>query len=317
MHNDVFPWFSITSSYACPVIDVNALRVIRAIGDSGGFTAAADRLGYSQPAVSQLVRRLERRLGTALVEKAGRSVRLTEAGQVLARHAVTVLGAVDAAQEEVAAIAGLRAGRVRIMAFPSSSATVIPEALASLRAAHPDLTVSFVEGEPPESLAALRAGECDVAVVFTYPGTEDEHADLAGLTRIPLLEDEVQVALPAHHRLAGCTAVALADLSAETWIAGCPQCRGHLLALAERDGFAPRVDFATDDYVAVLGLVAARLGVALVPGLVLRSAHHHDVVTRPLAPASRRAVFAVTTPDLLRVPAVGATLSALRQTAAS
>jgi DNA-binding transcriptional LysR family regulator len=298
------------------VIDVNGLRVIRAIGDEGGFTAAAERLGYSQPAVSQLVRRLERRLGTALVEKRGRSVRLTEAGQVLARHAVTVLAAVDAAQEEVAAIAGLRAGRVRMMAFPSSSATLVPAALASLRSAHPDLTVSFTEAEPPESLAALRAGDCDVAVAFTYPGTAAERTDLGGLSRVPLLDDDVLAVLPSHHPLAGATAVGLADLRAESWIAGCPQCRGHLLALARRDGFEPRVDYATDDYVAVLALVAAGLGVALVPGLVLRSAHHLDVVTRPLTPPSRREVFAVTTSDLLRVPAVAATMSALRRAAA-
>lgn len=298
------------------MIDVNSLRVMRAIGDEGGFTAAADRLGYSQPAVSQLVRRLERRLGTALVERAGRSVRLTEAGEVLARHAVTVLAAIDAAQEEVAAIAGLRAGRVRVMAFPSSSATLVPQALASLRSDHPALTVSFVEAEPPESLAALRSGECDVAVAFTYPGTDAQQADLTGLTTVPLLDDEVQVALPAAHVQARHAAVALADLSGETWIAGCPQCRGHLLSIARRDGFEPRVDYATDDYVAVLGLVAAGLGVALVPGLVLRTAHHQEVVMRPLTPASRRAVFAVTTPDLVRVPAVVATLSALRRAAA-
>jgi DNA-binding transcriptional LysR family regulator len=317
MHNDTLPWLVITPAYASAVIDVNGLRVIRAIGDEGGFTAAAERLGYSQPAVSQLVRRLERRLGTALVERSGRSVRLTEAGQVLSRHAVTVLGAIDAAQEEVAAIAGLRAGRVRVMAFPSSSATVVPQALASLRAAHPDLTVSFTEGEPPESLAAVRAGDCDLAVAFTYQGTAEERPDLSGLVHVPLLDDEVHVALPARHPLATEPAVSLTDLRAETWIAGCPQCRGHLLALARRDGFAPRVDYATDDYVAVLGLVAAGLGVALIPGLVLRTAHHHDVVTRPLMPSSRRDVFAVTTRDLLRVPAVVATLSALRQAATS
>lgn len=317
MHNDMLPCFSITPHYAWRVIDVNGLRVIRAIGDEGGFTAAADRLGYSQPAVSQLVRRLERRLGTPLVERSGRSVRLTQAGHVLARHAVTVLGAIDAAEEEVAAIAGLRAGRVRVMAFPSSSATVVPHALASLRAAHPDLTVSFAEAEPPESLAALRAGDCDVAVAFTYPGTDSDRADLGGLTSVALLDDEVQVALPAGHALNDRAAVALSDLSSETWIAGCPQCRGHLLVLAEAEGFEPRVDYATDDYVAVLGLVAAGLGVALIPGLVLRTAHHHDVVTRPLTPASRREVFAVTTPDLLRVPAVAATISALRHAARS
>jgi DNA-binding transcriptional LysR family regulator len=119
MRNDMFPWHSITPDYAWAVIDVTGLKVIRAIGEEGGFTAAADRLGYSQPAVSQLVRRLERRLGTPLVERSGRSVRLTEAGKVLSRHAVTVLAAIEAAKEEVASNDGLRDGRVRVMAFPA------------------------------------------------------------------------------------------------------------------------------------------------------------------------------------------------------
>jgi len=244
-------------------------------------------------------------------------VRLTEAGEVLARHAVTVLAAVDAAAEEIAAIAGLRAGRVRVVAFPSSSATVVPRALADLRAQHPDLTVTFSEGEPPQSLAALRSGRCDVAVAFTYPGTSaDRDDDLAGLVTVPLLDDEVHVALPREHPLATHDRVDLADLATSPWIAGCPLCRGHLLALADRAGFEPDVGFESDDYVAVLGLVAAGLGVALIPGLVLRTTTHHDVVTRPLAPASHRCVVAVTTRDLLRVPAVAALLASLQTAAA-
>ena len=106
------------------MIDAAGLRVMRAIADEGSFTAAALSLGYSQPAISQMVRRLETRTGTTLVERVGRSVRLTEAGAVLARHAGPVLSALDAAEEEVAAIAGLRSGRVRLMAFPSASATL-------------------------------------------------------------------------------------------------------------------------------------------------------------------------------------------------
>jgi DNA-binding transcriptional LysR family regulator len=301
------------------MLDVNALRVVRAIGDEGGFTAAAESLGYSQPAVSQLVRRLERRLGTPLVQRSGRTVRLTEAGQVLARHAVTVLAAIDTAGEEIAAIAGLRAGRVRVMAFPSSSAVLVPTALAALRADHPGLVVTFSEGEPPQSLAALRSGECDVAVAFTYPGTSAgrEEDDLSGLLTVPLLDDDVHVALPASHPLAGNDRIELADLADSPWIAGCPRCRGHLLWLAQRAGFTPRVGFATDDYVAVLGLVAAGLGVALVPGLVLRTTTHHDVVTLPVWPVSRRSVLAVTTPDLRRVPAVAALVDALQHAAES
>ena len=140
------------------MIDAAGLRVMKAIADEGSFTAAAASLGATQPAVSQMVRRLEQRTGTVLVERVGRNVRLTEAGQVLARHATPVLAALDAAEEEVAAIAGLRSGRVRLMAFPSASATLVPRALALVKQRFPDVSISFTEAEPPESLAALKAG---------------------------------------------------------------------------------------------------------------------------------------------------------------
>lgn len=295
------------------MFDAAGLRVMRAIADEGSFTAAAHSLGYTQPAISQMVRRLEQRSGTILVERNGRSVRLTEAGEVLARHAVHVLAALDNAEAEVAAIAGLQAGRVRLMAFPSSSATLVPKALAKVKADYPGITVQFSEAEPPESLAALREGTCDLAVAFTYDGTDAGRGedDLQGLVVLDVLTDPVMVALPADHRLAGAGVVELDDLADEPWIAGCPRCRGHLLSLAGSAGFRPDVAFETEDYVAVLGLVAAGLGVALVPRLILHSVTHPDVVTRPVHPASRRAVQVVTTPDLQRVPAVKATLDAL------
>ncbi|MDQ2756544.1 MAG: LysR family transcriptional regulator [Actinomycetota bacterium] len=300
------------------MLDAAALRVMRAISDEGSFTGAAVSLGYSQPAISQMVRRLEQRLGTVLVERIGRNVRLTEAGQVLARHAVGVLAALDAAEEEVAAIAGLRSGRVRLMAFPSSSATLVPRALSLVKQRFPDITVTFSEGEPPESLAALRAGECDLAVAFAYEGDDPARPDdLDQFVSTPLLEDEVRLAVPRDHPLAGAGEVDLADFASESWIAGCPRCRGHLLALSHTSGFTPTVSFETEDYVAVLGLVGAGLGVALVPDLILAAAKNSEVATLSLKPASRRTITVVTTEDLRRVPAVRATLDALAESAAA
>ena len=293
---------------------------VRTIADQGSFTGAAAALGYSQPAVSQMVRRLEQRMGTPLVDRVGRSVRLTEAGLALARHASTVLGALDAAEEEVAAIAGLRAGRVRLAAFPSASATLVPKALALVRDRFPGVSMTFAEAEPPESLAALRAGDCDLAVAFTYPGTDvargEEDLDLF-VTR-HLLDDEVLIALPPGHPLALAGGpVDLTQLATDAWIAGCPRCRGHLLEMCDRAGFVPRVSFETEDYVAVQGLVASGLGVALIPDLIARTAFNPDVAVRPVTPASRRAIVAVTTPDLQRVPAVAAALDALVEVAHS
>lgn len=291
---------------------------MKAISEEGSFTAAALSLGYSQPAISQMVRRLEQRTGTVLVERVGRAVRLTEAGQVLARHAGPVLLALDAAEEEVAAIAGLRSGRVRLMAFPSSSATLVPHALALVKREYPDIKVTFSEGEPPESLAALRAGECDLAIAFAYEGTDigrgEEDMDLFVTT--PLLDDEVRLAVPRDHPLATLDSIRLDQLQDDDWIAGCPRCRGHLLHLTAEAGFAPSVAYETEDYVAVMGLVAEGLGVSLIPDLILRTAHHEGVVALPIVPSSRRHIVAVTTPDLQRVPAVKATIDALVQSAA-
>lgn len=247
------------------MIDAAGLRVIQAIAQQGSFTAAAVSLGYSQPAVSQMVRRLEERAGTPLVERMGRSVRLTEAGLVLARHAGPVLSSLQAAESEVAAIAGLRAGRVRLVAFPSATSTLVPLALAKVKAEFPDVKVTFVEAEPPEAIAALRSGSCDLAVIFSYD-TARADEDLEGLEITDLLDDDVLVALPKDHPLAGADAVDLSLLATESWIAGCPRCRGHLIARADEAGFEPDVAFETEDYVASLALVSVGLGVSLVPG---------------------------------------------------
>lgn len=300
------------------MIDAAGLRVMRAIAEEGSFTAAALALGYSQPAVSQMVKRLEQRTGTVLVEKVGRSVRLTEAGAVLARHAAPVLAALDAAEEEVAAIAGLRSGRVRLMAFPSSSVTLVPRALAAVRRQYPDLSVQFAEAEPPESIAALRSGEVDLAVAFSYDGSDIARGeDLEGFAVHPLLEEEVRVAVPRDHALADQEVISMTDLTDEDWIAGCPRCRGHLLQIANNAGFAPKVAFETEDYVAVQGFVAAGLGVALIPDLIRAATSNPDVIIRPLDPTSHRRIHAVTTEDLLKVPAVAATLEALVASAAA
>lgn len=299
------------------MIDAAGLRVMRAIADEGSFTAAAAALGYSQPAVSQMVRRLEERTGTVLVERLGRSVRLTEAGRVLAKYAVPVLAALEQAEGEIQAIAGLQSGRVRLAAFPSAASTLVPTALALVKQRFPDVRVSFTEAEPPEALAGLRSGECDVAITFVYEGDRLPRGedDLEPFSVHDLLADEVRIVLPENHPLAGADEVAIADLSEEDWIAGCARCRGHLLSLAGQAGFDPTVAFETEDYVAVLGLIANGLGVALVPDLILSHTRQDGVVARPMAPANRRTLQVVTTPDLERVPAVQAAIEAITEAA--
>jgi DNA-binding transcriptional LysR family regulator len=295
-------------------LDATALRTMRAVAEAGSISGAARILGTSQPAVSQQVHRLERRLGTALLQRAGRSIRLTEAGHVLARHGRAVTAAVDAASEEIAALTGLQAGRVRLVAFPSSSATLVPGALSLLGSRYPGIRVELTEAEPPEALADLQAGRADVAVVFSYD-QDDTDDELGQLAVHPLLDDPMWLVLPAGHPSAGATH--LGDLREQTWIAGCHRCRGHLLDLCRAAGFVPQIAYATDDYVAVLGLVAAGLGVAVLPELVLTTVSRPDVHLTPLQPSSMRRIHAVTTRDLQRVPAVTAAIDALTQIPAS
>lgn len=209
------------------------------MASTGSFSAAGRELGCTQPAVSQQMKALEASVGTPLLVRTGREMRLTQAGEALVRHAAGIIAGLTAAEEEVAAIAGLRAGRVRLVSFPSGSSTLVPTALAALRAAHPGTRVSLEEAEPPNSVELLREGDCDVALAFRYEGAAgaEEWDDL--VVR-PLLTDRLVALVPEAHRLARTEgAVGIGELARESWIAGCPRCRGQLVEVCEGAGFSP------------------------------------------------------------------------------
>lgn len=280
---------------------------------TGSFSAAARELGCTQPAVSQQMKALESSAGTTLLIRTGREMRLTQAGEALVRHASGILAGLTAAEEEVAAIAGLRAGRVRLVSFPSGSSTLVPGALAALRAAHPGTRVSLVEAEPPRSVEMLRDGDCDIALAFRY-GTQGAEWD--DLVVRPLLTDRLIGLVPEGHPLADRDEVGIGELAGESWIAGCPRCRRQLVEVCEASGFTPRIDFATDDYPAVIGLVGAGLGVAVLPALAIESVRPRGARTVTVEPAIEREIVALTLPDLAQVPAVAATLDQLSLAAA-
>lgn len=297
-----------------PEFDVQALRVVRAIADEGSITAAAASLGYSQPALSQQMKRLEQRLGVPVIERVGRSVRLTEAGRVLARHAPAVTTALDAAAGELAELRGLRAGRMRLVAFPSASPTVVPRLLSDLAEHHPGITITYVEAEPPEAVEAVREDRADIALTFSYPGDRDDpHGSSArGLAVRAVGSDDLLAVLPEGHPAAAGERVEVAELADEKWIAGCPRCRGHLLELCGRAGFEPRIGFETDNFVAVEGLVAQGIGVATLPRMAVESFPlMPGVITRPLPHAEARTLHVVTAHGAERVPAVRIALAAL------
>ncbi|MCL2730393.1 MAG: LysR family transcriptional regulator [Actinomycetia bacterium] len=299
------------------MIEARHLRVLRAVARTGSFSAAARDLGCTQPAVSQQMKALEQSAGTPLLVRGPREMRLTQAGEALVRHAAGIIAGLTAAEEEVAAIAGLRAGRVRLGSFPSGSSTLVPAAVADMRAHHPGTKVSLVEAEPPRSVEMLRAGDCDITLAFRYvdlPTPSEESWE--DLVVRPLLTDRLVGVVPAGHRLAGRDEPApIGELADEEWIAGCPRCRRHLVEVCERAGFSPRIDFATDDYPAVVGLVAAGLGVAVLPQLALEAVRSTGVAAVELLPAVEREIVALTLPDLAHVPAVDMMLGRLARAA--
>jgi DNA-binding transcriptional LysR family regulator len=172
------------------MLDVTRLRVLVAVARCGSVTAAARALNYAQPSVSHHLARLEAETGIKLIQRAGRGIRLTDAGRLLAERAAEVIGRLDAAENELAAYTGLRAGRLRLAAFPSALGTIVPAAAAMLRGQQPTVDLRLTEAEPPEALRMLRAGYVDVALVFRYspdpPDASDESAAHAvPRTRMP------------------------------------------------------------------------------------------------------------------------------------
>ncbi|MDT0546857.1 MULTISPECIES: LysR family transcriptional regulator [Streptomyces] len=297
------------------MFDSRHIRTFREVIRAGSYSAAARALGYTQPAITQQMKALERDVGSPLFVRVGRGMRLTEAGETLSRHADVILDSISAARQQLNAITRLRTGRVRVCAFPSANATLIPEAMARLAAAHPGVRVELLEGEPPESLGRVARGECDITLAFTYPGLREEVPP--ELVEIPLLEDQLTVLLPTGHPLARRRAVKLADLSGERWIAGCLRCRANFLHECAEQGFAPDIAFTTDDNLVIQSMVAAGLGVAMMPGLVLSFLCHQKVTGRALEPASRRHVSAYVLREHLRVPATEVVLEELKAVAAN
>ena len=317
--------------YSRCMLDVTRLRVLVAVARCGSVTAAARALNYAQPSVSHHLARLEAETGTKLIQRAGRGIRLTDAGRLLAERAAEVIGRLDAAENELAAYTGLRAGRLRLAAFPSALGTIVPAAAALLREQQPGVDLRLTEAEPPEALRMLRAGYVDVALVFRYsaetPGSaggfgpgedEDNGIDLAeGLRERLLLTEPVHLVTAAHSDKAHGDQeppAELAEYARHRWIAGCDRCRANLLRQCALAGFTPKIAFTTDDYIAVQALVAADLGVSTLPALCLRAARHPGIRTVPL-PGAHRYVLAVRYGDPPDPPAVNVLMDALHTVA--
>jgi DNA-binding transcriptional LysR family regulator len=263
--------------------DLRLLKVLREVALRGSFSAAAEALSYSQPAVSQQIARLEAQAGVKLLERQHKGIKLTPAGEALVRHTERILAQLADAQAELSEIATSARGRLRIAAFATAAGTIVPVAVSAFRRLRPGVRVDLQLMDPPQSIPALRRGDFDL--VIAEEGGFEEEPSLAGLGVERLMDDVLFAALPADHPLATRRAVALRDLVNEDWmlvgLQGTCADTNIVLRACQQAGFEPRVAYTSDDYFAIQGLVASGMGVALVPGLALASSRE-DVAVRPL-----------------------------------
>jgi DNA-binding transcriptional LysR family regulator len=292
------------------MLDLVRLRVLVSVARTGSLTAAARELHYTPPSVSHHLARLEAETGAKLLQRAGRGVRLTPTGRLLAERASEILGRVDSAAAELSAHIGLTAGKVRLAGFSSALSTIVPAAAAVLAASHPGLGLNLVDTHPPEALRLLRAGDVDVAVIFRFDTSAPEEN---GIRLHHLLDDPTYLLTTEPSGLL--TTEPSGTLAAHRdarWIGGCERCREHLLDLCARAGFTPEITYRTDDMVAMQAMVAAGLGVTTIPGLALR-AHHAAGVRATEIPGSTRHVYAATYGEPPDPPATTTLLDALRR----
>ena len=297
------------------MLNVARLKVLREVAYRGSFSAAAEELSYTQSAISQQIAALEAEAGMALLERRPRGVSLTAAGQMLMGHAEGILARLEAAEASLAEIAGLRGGRLRMASFPTAGATLMPLAIATFRERHPDVTLTLAEGEPEEIAPRLRAGEFDLALLFGFPGVRERPT--AGVRSVSLFDDPMHVALPATHPLVGKDELTLADLRDQDWVqtSASSPCARHVVRSCLAAGFEPNVTFESDDYETVQGLVAAGVGVALIPRLALRRVRF-GIVVRELAPQSpTRKIMAATVGGAGVAPAAKTMLRVLTEVA--
>ena len=293
--------------------ELKQLRVLRAIEATGSFSGAADETDYTQPAVSKIVASLEREMGTVLVDRETRPIRLTDAGEALARHAEEMFERLHTAEAEVQAIAQLDSGRLSVGTFSSAGAAFFVDALRELRSTHPGIEVSIVEGMPSDLVRQIREGDLDLAIVFDFPQAGEDRGE--GLEFHHLLDDPFDLAVPADHRLAKLPKVAYADLAEEDWLLPDFGAESPSMKVLGRGcsaaGFEPRIVFRVNDCDMTLAMVAAGEGISALPRLMLPR-DHPGIRVRPFAdgPPIRR-IGAVRLPTRYLTPATERLLTVL------
>ncbi|RSS63359.1 LysR family transcriptional regulator [Streptomyces sp. WAC07061] len=253
------------------MIDVQRLRVLRAVAEHGSFNRAAAALRLTPSAVSQQIAVLERGLGARVVDRSTRGVTLTQAGRIMVGAAETVAAELEHARQQVDRL-GTGRTRLTVATFTSGGRLLLPAALARLAAEHPGTVIHIREGEPEDTLPLVRQGAVDLALAYRFDGPlpgGPGGGSGSGLEWTPLMEDPLYVVLPREHRLAGRGALDLSELADEPWVLGCLRTEAYLRRYASIAGFEPEVRGTTTDYFFARSLVAAGIGVSLIPSIAL------------------------------------------------
>jgi DNA-binding transcriptional LysR family regulator len=291
-------------------LSVVGLRVVRAVARAGSFTTAAERLGYTQSAVSRQIALMEAAAGQALFERHARGVRLTEAGEIVVRRADAVLAELEATHHELEDLGARPVGRVRVGAFSTALGALVPRAIAALSLREPRTDVVLREGTSPSLIARAADGRLDLAIVTPSPEMPE------GLDVSTLLEDPLLVAVSRDHPLAGRTRVPADSLRDERWIAASTQSRSTLLGAWTGSAWQPDIAYVARDWTAKLGLVASGLGITVVPGLAVPTLPPTLAVVRIDHPAATRRTAMVAQTDAPPDPHRHALGEALRDAAA-
>jgi DNA-binding transcriptional LysR family regulator len=293
-------------------MDLERLRVLHAVHTAGSVTGAAQTLHVTTSAISQQMARLEREIGQPLTERLGRGIRLTDAGELLAREAGDLLAHAEQVEACLAGHRGAVAGTLCIAAFATAARGLLPGALHTLRSRYPDLSVSLSEQEPHEAIPALSRGDLDIAVVQEWPDTA--LAIPASLAQRDLLEDSLDAALPAGHPHAGRDSIAIKELADEDWISWSTGqiCHDWLVHTLRAHGAQPRILHTASEHSTQLALVAAGLGAALIPRLG-REPAPPSVRFIPISPSPVRRIYALWRASTALRPAIKATLEALQR----
>ncbi|MFD8019559.1 LysR family transcriptional regulator [Streptomyces lavendulae] len=298
------------------MLNLERLRTLDALARHGSVSGAADGLHVTTSAVSQQMAKLEREVGQPLLARNGRGVRLTDAGRLLADHAARIISQVELAQADVEAQRGRAVGQLRIGAFPTAMRGLLTRALTVLRDDHPDLRAMVREREPEEAMLAVVRGDLDMALAIDWHNKRMPVP--AELTRIHLLDDAVDIAVPESHPLAERTKISLAEFADDDWISWNEGqfCHEWLVFTLRGTGVEPRIAHIAEEHHTQLAFVEAGLGVCVTPRLG-RGPVPPGVRLLPVCDSVRRHVYAVWRADAGRRPSIRAAVAALQEAAAT